>query len=53
MIEEIEKIGEGSFGRVYKAYDTSDNTVCAVKVLKFQIVFKVIPKSFIKDSNLE
>jgi calcium/calmodulin-dependent protein kinase I len=33
MIKEIEKIGEGSFGRVYKALDLTDRTLCAVKVL--------------------
>lgn len=31
-IKEIGKIGEGSFGKVYKAIDLTDNTECAVKV---------------------
>jgi calcium/calmodulin-dependent protein kinase I len=32
-IKEIEKIGEGSFGKVFKALDLTDNTEVAVKVL--------------------
>jgi serine/threonine protein kinase len=32
LIEELEKLGEGSFGRVYKAIDLSDDSLCAVKV---------------------
>lgn len=32
QLKEIKKIGEGSFGRVYKAVDLSDNSICAVKV---------------------
>lgn len=32
-VKEIEKIGEGSFGKVYRALDLTDNTEVAVKVL--------------------
>jgi hypothetical protein len=35
-IQEIEKIGEGAFGKVYKAKDLLDGKICAVKV-KFNI----------------
>lgn len=32
QLQEIEKIGEGSFGKVYKALDLTDGSICAVKV---------------------
>lgn len=33
QLKEIAKIGEGSFGKVYKAIDLSDKQICAVKVI--------------------
>lgn len=32
QIQEVAKIGEGSFGKVFKAIDLTDSTLCAVKV---------------------
>ncbi|CAD8123545.1 unnamed protein product [Paramecium sonneborni] len=43
-IKEIGKIGEGSFGKVYKAIDLTDNTECAVKV---------VSKTLFKDAQVE
>ena len=42
QLREIEKIGEGNFGIVYKALDLLDNTICAVKVLKSINIIKVV-----------
>ncbi|CAD8095249.1 unnamed protein product [Paramecium primaurelia] len=33
QLKEISKIGEGSFGKVYKAIDLTDKSICAVKVI--------------------
>ncbi|CAK68686.1 unnamed protein product (macronuclear) [Paramecium tetraurelia] len=44
QIKEIAKIGEGSFGKVYKATDLTDNTECAVKV---------VSKTLFKDAQIE
>ncbi|CAD8103041.1 unnamed protein product [Paramecium sonneborni] len=33
QLKEISKIGQGSFGKVYKAIDLTDKTICAVKRL--------------------
>ncbi|CAD8172066.1 unnamed protein product [Paramecium pentaurelia] len=43
-IKEVGKIGEGSFGKVYKAIDLTDNTECAVKV---------VSKTLFKDAQVE
>lgn len=52
LIEELEKLGEGSFGRVYKAVDLNDDSLCAVKVCEL-IIIQVISKALIRDALLE
>lgn len=51
QLKEIAKIGEGSFGRVFKAIDLTDNSECAVKVLPK--IIKVVSKTLFKDAEVE
>ncbi|CAD8106261.1 unnamed protein product [Paramecium sonneborni] len=44
QLKEITKIGQGSFGKVYKAIDLTDKTICAVKVISKIIYNSTTPE---------
>ncbi|CAD8189904.1 unnamed protein product [Paramecium octaurelia] len=44
QLKEICKIGEGSFGKVYKAIDLTDKSICAVKVISKLVYNSTTPE---------
>ncbi|CAD8195419.1 unnamed protein product [Paramecium pentaurelia] len=44
QLKEISKIGEGSFGKVYKAIDLTDKSICAVKVISKLVYNNTTPE---------
>eukprot|EP00253_Pinus_taeda_P004976 PITA_04976 len=50
--EKMEKVGEGSYGKVYKARDKSSGQIVAVKVCRLNIDDQGIPPSSLREISL-
>ena len=50
--QKIEKIGEGTYGVVYKAKDTKNNEIFALKKIRLQAEEEGIPSTAIREISL-
>jgi len=50
--QNIEKIGEGTYGVVYKAKDTKNNEIFALKKIRLQAEEEGIPSTAIREISL-
>lgn len=50
--QKIEKVGEGTYGIVYKALDKSTNGIVAIKSIRFQHEDEGIPSTAIREISL-
>ncbi|KAJ7282110.1 kinase-like domain-containing protein [Mycena rebaudengoi] len=50
--ERIEKIGEGTYGVVYKAKDTTTNTIVALKKIRLEAEDEGVPSTAIREISL-
>ncbi|KAK0238958.1 kinase-like domain-containing protein [Armillaria borealis] len=48
----IEKVGEGTYGVVYKARDTSNNTIVALKKIRLEAEDEGVPSTAIREISL-
>ena len=52
-IQMKDKIGEGAFGIVMRGIDMQDNKVCAIKVIQYLHLFKVVKKASNEYNQIE
>ena len=50
--EKVEKIGEGTYGVVYKARDRRDDSVCALKRIRLDQEEEGVPSTAIREISL-
>ena len=52
LYEKIEKIGEGTYGVVYKARDRASNAVVALKKIRLETEDEGVPSTAIREISL-
>ena len=50
--EKIEKIGEGTYGYVYKARDTTTGEICALKKIKLENEDEGVPSTAMREISI-
>ena len=50
--EKLEKVGEGSFGKVYRAADNTSGEMCALKQCKVELEEAGIPSTALREISL-
>lgn len=48
----LEKIGHGTYGDVYKAKDTYDQTIVALKKMKLEVENEGVPSTVIRETSI-
>ena len=50
--EKLEKIGEGTYGYVYKARDTTNSEICALKKIKLENEDEGVPSTAMREISI-